>query len=94
MKISEKDVAQLAYQSRLELAEEDTAAYKASLNAALDYLDMLNTLDLSAVEPAAHVLSLQNILREDKLTPGLTKEQALANAPDEEEGTFVVPRIV
>lgn len=94
MQISERDVDQLAYLSRLELTEEDKTAYTMSLNAILDYLDMLNTLDTGNVEPAAHVLPLKNTFREDKLQPGLTKELALANAPEEEEGAFIVPRIV
>ncbi|MDD4238635.1 MAG: Asp-tRNA(Asn)/Glu-tRNA(Gln) amidotransferase subunit GatC [Desulfotomaculaceae bacterium] len=94
MIISERDVEQLAFLSRLDLTAEDKIAYTKSLNAILDYLDMLNRLDTDTVEPAAHVLPLKNILREDKLQPSLDKEQALANAPEEEEGAFKVPRIV
>jgi aspartyl-tRNA(Asn)/glutamyl-tRNA(Gln) amidotransferase subunit C len=94
MKISERDVEQLAFSSRLDLTEDDKTAFTKSLNAILDYLDMLNTLDTSSVEPAAHVLPLKNILRKDMLQPGLDKEQALANAPDAEEEAFKVPRIV
>jgi len=94
MKISEKDVEQLAFVSRIYLPEEDKAAYTMSFNVILDYLDMLNKLDTSNVEPFAHVLPLKNVLREDRLKQGLDKEQALANAPDAEEGAFKVPRIV
>lgn len=94
MKISEKDIEQLAFLSRLELTAEDKAAYTRSLNAILDYLDMLNKLDTSTVEPAAHVLPVKNVFREDRLQQSLAVEQALANAPEEGEGAFVVPRIV
>lgn len=94
MKISEKDIEQLAYLSRLDLTAEKKAAYTESLNAIMHYLDMLNELDTSAVEPAAHVLPIKNVFREDKLQQSLDMEQALANAPEEGEGAFIVPRIV
>jgi aspartyl-tRNA(Asn)/glutamyl-tRNA(Gln) amidotransferase subunit C len=94
MKTSEKDIEQLAFLSRLELTAGDKAAYTRSLNAILDYLDMLKKFDTNAVEPAAHVLPFKNVFREDKLQQSLAVEQALANAPEEGEGAFVVPRIV
>lgn len=94
MKIVEKDVEQVAHLSRLELTAEEKAAYTGSLNKILDYLDLLNKLDTSTVEPAAHVLPLKNVFREDKLQPSLAKELVLANAPKEEAGAFVVPRII
>ena len=94
MKITEKDVEQLALKSRLDLTVEDKAAYTKSLNASLDYLNILKKLDTSGVEPAAHVLPVKNVFREDTLQVSLDKELVLANAPEEEEGSFKVPRIV
>lgn len=94
MKLTEKDLEQVALRSRLDLTGENKAAYAKSLNAVLDYLDMLNKLDTRTVEPAAHVLPLRNVFREDKLQASLDKEVALANAPEEEAGAFKVPRIV
>ncbi|OPZ74807.1 MAG: Aspartyl/glutamyl-tRNA(Asn/Gln) amidotransferase subunit C [Firmicutes bacterium ADurb.Bin456] len=94
MKISEREVEQLAFLSRLDLKAEELAAYTGSLNAVLGYLELVNKLDTSAIEPAAHVLPFKNILREDRLQGSLDKELVLANAPEVEEGSFVVPRIV
>jgi len=94
VKITEQDMEQVALLSRLELTEEDKAVYTDSLNAILDYVDMLNKLDTCNVEPADHVLQLKNVFREDKLQPSLVKELVLANAPEEEAGYFKVPRIV
>ncbi|MFX4263332.1 Asp-tRNA(Asn)/Glu-tRNA(Gln) amidotransferase subunit GatC [Pelotomaculum propionicicum] len=94
MKISEQDIEKLAYMSRLDLTEDYKAAYTESLNAILDYLDMLNKLDTTTVEPAAHVLPIKNVFREDRLQQSLDLEQALANAPEEGVGAFIVPRIV
>jgi aspartyl-tRNA(Asn)/glutamyl-tRNA(Gln) amidotransferase subunit C len=94
MKISEKEVEQMAFLSRIDLNAEDLADWTRSLNAVLDYLELLNKLDTSAVEPAAHVLPLKNIFREDIPQQSLNQAQVLANAPEEEEGSFIVPRIV
>jgi len=94
LKISDRDVEQLAFLSRLDLQAGELAALTGSLNAVLDYLELLNKLDTSAVEPAAHVLPFVNILREDRPQGSLSKELVLANAPEVEEGSFVVPRIV
>lgn len=94
MKITEQDVEQVALFSRFELTEEDKAVHTKSLNAILNYLDMLDELDTNNIEPFAHVLPLKNVFREDKLQPSLAKELVLANAPEEEAGCFKVPRIV
>ena len=94
MKITEKDMEQLALKSRLDLTVEDKAAYTKSLNASLDYIKMLKKLDTRGVDPAAHVLPIKNVFREDTLQESLDKELALANAPEEEAGSFKVPRIV
>ncbi|HHV65447.1 MAG TPA: Asp-tRNA(Asn)/Glu-tRNA(Gln) amidotransferase subunit GatC [Peptococcaceae bacterium] len=94
MKITEKDVEQLATVSRLELTAEDVSAYTKYLNTALDYMDKLKKLDTSKVEPAQQVLPVKNVFREDTVEASLEKELALANAPEVEEGSFKVPRIV
>jgi len=94
MKISEKEVEQLAFLSRLDLPGEELADWTKTLNAVLDYLEPLNKLDPSAIEPAAHVLPLKNVFREDRPQQSLDKKLVLANAPEEDEGFFVVPRIV
>lgn len=94
MKVTDQDVEQLALQSRLDLKEEEKTAYARYLNTSLDYLDILKKLDTTGVEPAGHVLPIRNVFREDKLEKSLEQEEALRNAPEKEEGCFVVPRIV
>lgn len=94
MIITIKDVEHVAMLARLELSEEEKQSYTKSLNAILEYMEVLNRLDTSQVEPTAHVLPLQNVFREDNLHVCLDKELALANAPEEEKGCFKVPRIV
>jgi len=94
MKITLKEVEHVAKLSRLELSPAEKEEYTETLNSILEYMEMLNRLDTSAVEPTAHVLPLKNVFRQDKLQETLAKELALANAPDEENGCFRVPRIV
>jgi len=94
MKISAKDVEHVALLSRLELSEQEIEEYCGSLNVILDYMELLNTLDTSNVEPTAHVLPIKNVFREDELKPSMDKELVLSNAPEEENGYFRVPRIL
>lgn len=61
------------------------------LSGVLEYVEHMDELDLEAVEPTARVVDLVNELRADEVKPGLTKEQALSNAPDVAEGGFAVP---
>lgn len=94
MKISENDVERLAMMSRLDLTAEDKEVYMKSLNAALEYLDIVQEPDTSLVQPAVHVLPVRNVFREDTLQPSLDKDLVLANAPEAEAGLFKVPRIL
>ena len=67
MKITRKDVEDVALLSRLELGEADIAKFTGQLNAILDYVDMLNKVDTTGVEPTAHVLPLKNVMRADEV---------------------------
>ena len=59
----------------------------------LDYIDKLGELDTEGVEPMSHVFPVQNVFREDIVTNSDTREQLLANAPEQKDGMFMVPRI-
>ena len=94
VKITTQDVEHVAKLSRLHLSEEEKERYTQTLNSILEYMEILNRVDTSHVEPTAHVLPLKNVFREDKLHSCLDRKLALANAPEEEDGCFKVPRIV
>ena len=94
MKITPQDVEHVAKLSRLYLSEEEKESYTKTLNSILEYMDVLNRVDTSQVEPTAHVLPLKNVFREDRLHESLDREAVLANAPEKEDGCFKVPRIV
>jgi aspartyl-tRNA(Asn)/glutamyl-tRNA(Gln) amidotransferase subunit C len=60
----------------------------------LDYIDKLNELDTEGVEPMSHVFSMNNVFREDAVVNGDDRENILANAPEQKDGAFKVPRTV
>lgn len=94
MKISKEMVRHIAMLSRLELKEEEIELYQDQLSRILDYVEKLNQVDTSEVEPTSHVLSLNNVFREDKVKVTLTREEALRNAPDGTDKFFRVPKII
>jgi len=94
MKLNRKDVEHVALLSRLELSEQDLDKYTGQLDAILEYIDVLNQVDTSGVEPMAHVLDIRNVMRPDVVQPSLSREAALMNAPEPENGFFKVPKIV
>lgn len=94
MKITRKDVESVALLSRLEIPEGDIETVTKQLDAILEYVDVLNKVDTAKVEPTAHVLPLKNVMRTDEVQPSLSREMALMNAPEQEDGYFKVPKIV
>jgi len=92
--ISKQDVEHVALLARLELSEEEKELYTQQLNKILDAARALQELNTDDVPPTAHVLSIQNVFREDRVGQHIDPEKALANAPDREENFFKVPKIV
>lgn len=94
MAISEDQVRHVALLARLALTDEQVARYGEDLNSILGHIDTIQQLDLEGVEPTAHPLDVVNVMREDCVRPGLTREQALLNAPETDGTAFVIPQIV
>ena len=92
--ITETQVRKVAKLGRLKLADADVARYATQLAAILDYVAQLKSVDVTGVEPMAHPLPLKNVLREDKVTPSLTVESVLANAPGKDGPFFTVPKVL
>ena len=91
MAITRDDVLHVARLARLEIPEGDVEAVQAQLGAILEAVGKVAELDLSDVEPTLNPLALSNVWAEDEPRPSLTAEEALANAPDPEDGAFRVP---
>ncbi len=94
MALSREEVQKVALLARLELTQEELDAQAQHINTLLQYVEVLQTLDVTGVPPTSHVLPMVNVLREDIMRPSLSREEVLANAPESREGCFVVPRIV
>jgi len=94
MRITLQEVEHVARLARLALSEEEKEQMRSQLDRILGYIEKLNQLDTSAVEPTSHVIPVTNVFREDAVLPSLPREDALGNAPDPRGGLFQVPRII
>lgn len=92
--ISDETIEYVGILAKLELSGEEKEAAKKDMASMLDYIDKLNELDTTGVEPMSHVFPVQNVFREDVVTNGDDRENILKNAPGEKDGMFVVPRTV
>ena len=80
--------------AKLELTEEERIQAKADMSRMLDYIDQLNELDTSGVEPMTHIFPVHNVFRDDTEEDQWSREQMLDNAPEKKDGFFQVPRTV
>ena len=88
------DIKYVAHLARLALTPEEEEKLGAQLGNILHYIEKLNQLDVSNVEPTSHAVPLVNVTREDAVRPSLPNEDALKNAPSKANGLFLVSKIV
>ncbi len=93
MALSESEVRHVAMLARLALTDEQVDTLRGELNSILGHIDAIQQLDLADVEPTAHAIPMVNETRADEPRPGLSRELALLNAPESEDGAFVIPAI-
>jgi len=94
MKINKTEIEHIAMLARLSLSEEEKDLFGSQLGSILDYMEQLNGLDTEGIEPTSHVLSIQNVMREDIPAASLPRAEALMNAPSRTEKFFRVPKII
>ena len=94
MKITAKEVAHVADLARLDMSPEEGEAMAQQLDEILSYVAKLNELDTDGVAPTTHAISIVNAFREDEVKDSLAREKALANAPQQNGETFVVPKVI
>ena len=92
--ISDETIEYVGILAKLELSDEEKEAAKSDMGRMLDYIDKLNALDTSSVEPMSHVFPVHNVFREDVVTNGDDRDHMLANAPEERDGQYQVPKTV
>ena len=90
----EMDLSRAVKLARIELTPDEEQRLASQLGEVLQYVEKLNELDVSDVEPTAHATPLSNVMREDEPRESLSQEEALRNAPKTANGLFVVPKIV
>jgi len=94
MKITHEEVRYVADLARLDLDESAVEKFAGQIDEILAYIDKLNEVDTEGVDPTSHAIFLTNAFREDEPAAHLQRDRALANAPEQEEGCFVVPKII
>lgn len=92
--LSRADVAHVAHLARLGLAEAELARLESQLNHILDQYAILTRLDTEHIAPTAQTIELENILRDDVVTPSMPVEDVLANAAEHDGAQIIVPGII
>ncbi len=94
MQITKEEIEHIAVLARLCLSEEEKELFVLQLSSILDYVEKLNELDTKDIEPTSHVLSLNNVMRDDLQAASLHREDAMVNAPSHTEKFYRVPKII
>jgi aspartyl-tRNA(Asn)/glutamyl-tRNA(Gln) amidotransferase subunit C len=94
VKVTEKDVEKVAKLARLGLKEEEKKRFTEQLSNILDYAETINKLDTKNVLPTSHAIPMKNVFRSDKAIPCDDVGSILANAPEQEDDMFAVPKIM
>jgi aspartyl-tRNA(Asn)/glutamyl-tRNA(Gln) amidotransferase subunit C len=92
--INKEEVEYIANLANLRIDEGDKELFTRQLGDILNYVEKLNELDTEGVIPTAYTVPMKNVLREDRVAPSIPREKALANAPDNVQGQFRVPKII
>lgn len=94
MSISKQEVLHIAQLAQLELSDERAERFGKQLGNILAYVEQLNELDTTGVEPTSHVLAVENVLRSDSVSHRLSSTEVFQNAPDQDGAYFKVPQIL
>ncbi len=94
MKIDKETVDKIAHLARLEFENEAKDQIIKDMNNMLAFVDKLNELDTSNVEPLIYMSDEVNVLREDEVIHEITQQEALKNAPKHDSDYFKVPKVI
>jgi aspartyl-tRNA(Asn)/glutamyl-tRNA(Gln) amidotransferase subunit C len=93
-RLTREEARKVAVLSRLSFSDAEIDVLAGQLSDVLQYVEKLNELDTSGVEPTSHALAMTNVMREDVVVPSLPRQLALSIAPDQEAGCFRVPQVI
>ena len=94
MSLTVAEVAKVALLARLRVEPGELETFTAQINSIVDYVAQLQELDTTGVEPLAHGIEVRNVFRDDTRGPSLDREKALANAPERNQTSFLVPAVL
>lgn len=94
MHITKELVEYISELSRIELKADQKEKIEKDLNVIINYMDILNKLDTSDVEPMSHVFSVSNVMRDDVVLPSFDRDRLLSNAPKHNDESVIVPKVV
>lgn len=94
MQITPDLIKYLESLARITLTQDEEKKVGTELQDILTYIDMLNELDTEGVEAMSHCFPVTNVMREDEVQPSMTPDEITANAPEAQDGCFVVPKTV
>ena len=94
MKITRDEIVHVAKLARLHLDDAAVELYTKQLGEILTYMDTLNRVDTRGVPPTSHAIVITNAFRDDEVKPSMPVERALTNAPEADDGGFVVPKVI
>ena len=93
MALTQREVEHIALLAHLRLGEQELEKYRQQLTSILEYADRLRRVDTSSISPTTTVLPLRSVLRTDAVTNSLDREEALANAPEQDNHMFRIPPV-
>ena len=94
MKITREDVMYVAELARIDLSDDDIDVFAEQIGDILDYVDQLRRVSTEGVAPTSHAISLTNAFRDDEVSEPADPGRTLENAPESQEGYFIVPKII
>jgi len=94
MKVTDELIENLAHLSRLRFNDEEKKELAHDLERMIDFVEKLNELDTSGVQPLLHMGNEINVLRDDEVKGSVTREEALRNAPVKDDAFFKVPKVI
>lgn len=92
--LDKKEVEHIAQLARIELTEDEKEKFAKELGAIIEYVQELDSAPTENIEPIDQISGLDNITREDEITPSISNEKVLQNAPEKEDGFFKVKKIL
>ncbi len=94
MEITTQTIDKLSNLAQLQFSDTEKESIKADLNKMIGFIEQLEKIDTTGVEPLLHISDAVNVLREDKLAGSISREEALLNAPSSDGQFFTVPKVI